>query len=106
MSIGGIGGIGMGLSGITPGVTGTRPGLESDGGATGAGAGGCGQMLKDLTDASRAADVGVQNLAVGGSADLHDITLSMQMESLSFDLAVQIRNKLVEAYQEIFRMQV
>lgn len=102
MSISGIGGIGMGLSGIA----GAKPGIESDVGTTGAGAGGFGQMLKDLTDASQVAERGVQDLAVGGSADLHDITLSMQMESLSFDLAVQIRNKLVEAYQEIFRMQV
>lgn len=102
MSIGGIGSMGMGLSGIA----GAKPGIESDGGATGAGAGGFGQMLKDLTDASQAAELGVQDLAIGGNADLHDITLSMQMESLSFDLAVQIRNKLVDAYQEIFRMQV
>ncbi len=38
--------------------------------------------------------------------DLHDAVLAAELESLSFDLAVQIRNRLVDAYQEIFRMSV
>jgi flagellar hook-basal body complex protein FliE len=98
-----IGGIGAGLSSITSGMPG--PGIETGGEATGAG-GAFGQILQDLTAASQTGDRGIQDLAVGGSADLHDVALSMQMESLSFDLAIQIRNKLVDAYQEIFRMQV
>lgn len=107
-AIGGIGGIGSGLTGAGAGASALRPGLENEGAASGAGGSGgaFGRMLQDLTDASRAADLGVQDLAVGGGSDLHDVTLSMELESLSFDLAVQIRNKLVDAYQEIFRMQV
>ena len=105
MSIAGIGSIGGlgGLSGVG-GTSAVRPGLETDGAANGGG--GFGQMLQDLTNRSQAADTGIQELAIGGESDLHDITLSMELESLSFDLAVQIRNKLVEGYQEIFRMQV
>ena len=100
-----IGSIGAGLSGIGSSVPSIRTGLEDESAASGA-AGGFGQILQDLTSASQTADAGLQDLAIGGSADLHDVTLGMQLESLSFDLAVQIRNKLVEAYQEIFRMQV
>ena len=46
------------------------------------------------------------DIATGGEKDLHDVVMSVEMESLAFDLAVQIRNRLVEAYSEVFRMQV
>ncbi|MEX2446438.1 MAG: flagellar hook-basal body complex protein FliE [Dehalococcoidia bacterium] len=64
------------------------------------------QMLADLSGSSAAADAAMNGLAVGGPQDLHDVVLSTQFESLSFELAVQVRNRLVEAYSEIFRMQV
>ena len=51
-------------------------------------------------------DAALADLAVGGDRDLHDVVLAVEMESIAFELAVQIRNRLVEAYQEIFRMSV
>ena len=48
----------------------------------------------------------VADIATGGERDLHDVVLAVEMESLAFDLAVQIRNRLLEAYSEIFRMQI
>ena len=39
-------------------------------------------------------------------ADLQDVMVSMQKASLSFQTMVQVRNKLVTAYQEIMNMQV
>jgi flagellar hook-basal body complex protein FliE len=45
-------------------------------------------------------------LAAGESVDLHDVMIAQEWASLSLDLAVQVRNKLVEAYQEVMRMQV
>jgi flagellar hook-basal body complex protein FliE len=75
--------------------------------STGAGAlGGFSNLLDQLTSASQQADGAIESLATDGEADLHDIMLAIEMESLSFELAVQIRNRLVEAYSEIFRMQV
>ncbi|MEX2032532.1 MAG: flagellar hook-basal body complex protein FliE [Dehalococcoidia bacterium] len=65
-----------------------------------------GQMLDALSGVSGEADGAVADLATGGDRDLHDVVLSVEMESLAFDLAVQIRNRLVEAYSEVFRMQV
>jgi flagellar hook-basal body complex protein FliE len=38
--------------------------------------------------------------------DLHDVVLAAEMESLAFNLAVEIRNRLVDAYGEISRMQI
>ena len=64
------------------------------------------QILDGLSGASVEADRAVADLATGGERDLHDVVLSVEMESLAFDLAVQIRNRLLEAYSEVFRMQV
>jgi flagellar hook-basal body complex protein FliE len=38
--------------------------------------------------------------------DIHDVMIATQTESLAFNTAVQVRNKLVEAYQQIMQMQV
>ena len=40
------------------------------------------------------------------TADLQDVMVSLQKASLSFQTMVQVRNKLVGAYQEIMNMQV
>ncbi|MCB6182420.1 flagellar hook-basal body complex protein FliE [Leeia sp. TBRC 13508] len=39
-------------------------------------------------------------------ADIQDVMMSMQKASLSFQSLVQVRNKLVSAYQEVMNMQV
>jgi flagellar hook-basal body complex protein FliE len=45
-------------------------------------------------------------LAAGKAPDLHSVMIAAEKATLSFQLAVQIRNKAVEAYQEIMRMQM
>ncbi len=64
------------------------------------------RLLANLSDLSGTADAALTDLALGGDTDIHDVVLAAEMESITFDLAVQIRNRLVDAYQEIFRMQV
>ena len=61
-----------------------------------------GQVNSQLT----AADASMTSFASGGSADLHTVMLQMQEASLSLKTAVQVRDKLLEAYQEIMRTQV
>jgi flagellar hook-basal body complex protein FliE len=50
------------------------------------------------------------NQAVGqmldGSGDVHDAMIAMQRADLTLQLTVQVRNKLVQAYQDIMRMPV
>lgn len=102
----------MNISGLPPGIGGI--GNAAAGAASQAGAGSSsnaasdafGGLLNSLTGAQNAADRGVADIATGGDKDLHDAVLSVQMESLTFDLAVQIRNRLVDTYQEMFRMSV
>lgn len=48
----------------------------------------------------------VNKLVTGEGTNLHDVVLVTQQASLAFQFAVQVRNKAVEAYQEIMRMQV
>jgi flagellar hook-basal body complex protein FliE len=44
--------------------------------------------------------------AMGGDVDLHDVMIASEKASVSMQLTMQVRNKLVEAYQEMMRMQV
>ena len=50
------------------------------------------------------ADQKTEEFAVGKRHDLHEIMIAAEKASLSFQFLVQIRNKLIEAYQEIMRM--
>ena len=43
---------------------------------------------------------------LGGTTDVHDAMIALQRADLTFQFSVQIRNKLVQAYQEIMRMPV
>ena len=52
------------------------------------------------------ADKAIQNFADGNSNDIQSVALSMAKADLSFRLVLEIRNKLMDAYQEIMRMQV
>ena len=48
----------------------------------------------------------VQDFLEGGSQDLHSVALTAQKSSLQFDMFLQVRNKVVQAYQEVMRMQL
>lgn len=52
------------------------------------------------------ADRKAEEFAVGKRYDLHEIMVSTEQADLSFKLLLQMRNKLLEAYQEIMRMQM
>jgi flagellar hook-basal body complex protein FliE len=69
-----------------------------------------GQVLKEslsqVNTLQHEADQAIQSLATGGTTTLHDTMLAIQRAELSFKLMMQVRNKIVEAYQEVLRMQV
>ena len=46
------------------------------------------------------------NVILGNSDNLHSSVIAMQESSVALSLMVQVRNKLVESYQELMRMQV
>ncbi len=47
----------------------------------------------------------VEALLSGNTGDVHDAMIAVQKADLSFQLMMQVRNKVVQAYQEIERMQ-
>lgn len=48
----------------------------------------------------------VDRLLAGEEEDLHTVALATQRAELAFDFGLQVRNKVVDAYQEIMRMQI
>lgn len=62
--------------------------------------------VKSVDETMKASDQKVQNLVAGETEDLHDVMVSMKRAQLSFQLMVEMRNKAIETYQEISRMQI
>jgi flagellar hook-basal body complex protein FliE len=52
------------------------------------------------------ANQSVQNFLSGEGDDLHSTILSVQRADLEFNMLMQVRNKVVSAYQEVMRMQM
>jgi flagellar hook-basal body complex protein FliE len=65
-----------------------------------------GNALNQLQGISDNANSKVNALATGKDVDISDVMLSLESESLSMSMVTQVRNKAVEAYQEVFRMQM
>ena len=61
-----------------------------------------GSLNSQLTSA----DASLADFASGGSADLHTVMLQMEESSISLKAATSVRDKLLEAYQEIMRTQL
>ena len=48
----------------------------------------------------------IEQVALGGQQSLHDVMIHLEEARLSFQLLAQVRNRLLEAYQDVMRMQV
>lgn len=75
--------------------------------------GGAGAFAESLNKALHSVDsmqkeshASVNRLLSGEVEDLHKVALDHQRAALAFDLMLQVRNKAVQAYQEVMRMQV
>ncbi len=65
-----------------------------------------GDMIGKVNEMQNQADKAIEKLATGESRGLHEVMIAMEKSSISFQFLSQVRNKAVEAYQEIMRMQV
>jgi len=65
-----------------------------------------GQMVHDVNAKQVASGDAVNGLLSGQNVSLHQAMLAMEEASVSFQLMVEVRNKLLDSYQEMMRMQV
>jgi flagellar hook-basal body complex protein FliE len=83
------------------GVTAPKPAGDGDG---------FGNMLAEqigkLADMQAEGAQQAQALATGQAEDVSQVVMAVERASLSLSMAATVRNKAVEAYQELFRMQV
>jgi len=73
---------------------------------------GSGNFVKSLQDAmsevgdlQNQADTRVNQLLTGNGQDVHSAMIAVEKASLAFDMMVQVRNKIVQAYQQVSGMQ-
>ena len=52
------------------------------------------------------AEDAVQRFLSGETEELHKVAMATQQAELSFDLFLQVKNRVVQAYQEVMRMQL
>ena len=65
-------------------------------------------LVRSLNDVNRLkleADVAVENLATGKQKDIHATMISLEKADVAFQLLMQIRNKIISAYETVMRMQ-
>lgn len=82
--------------------------LQSSSGQTVSGSGFAetlGGALQKVDQLQLEADGQAEKVAMGGG-NLHEMSLALEKADVSMRLAMKVRNKLVEAYQEIMRMGV
>jgi flagellar hook-basal body complex protein FliE len=64
------------------------------------------QGLQELNQQLLASQVDLQRLAAGETASLHEVMVRMEESRIALQLALQVRNRALEAYQDVMRMQV
>lgn len=64
------------------------------------------QNVEGVNEKLVSAENGLAQLATGETSNLHHVMLELQSAKLEFQLVLQIRNKVLEGYQEIMRMQI
>ncbi len=100
----------MAISGLFPPVSTQGQGLQSFTlGEPSSEGSGFGNVLKNalnqVTDLQGSADQQVSSLLSGGNADMSKVMISVEKADVAFQLMMQVRNKIVSAYQDVEKMQ-
>lgn len=64
------------------------------------------QAIAEVDQAHKVSDQQIQGVLSGEVQDVHSAMIAMQKADLSFQMMMQVRNKLIDAYHEVMRMQV
>lgn len=60
-----------------------------------------GNLIKDVDESQKEADVSLKKLATGETTSIQEVVLKMEQADISFKLMKEIRDKLFQAYKEI-----
>ncbi|KAB2835871.1 MAG: flagellar hook-basal body complex protein FliE [Candidatus Brocadia sp.] len=63
-------------------------------------------FLDEVNDLQTKANESIENLATGKVENVHEVMIAMAKAEVSFKFMMETRNKLVETYKEVMRMQV
>jgi flagellar hook-basal body complex protein FliE len=77
-----------------------------EGSETGAFADALAEAIGRVEDYRVQADNAVDRFLLGEDEELHKVAMATQQAELAFDLFLQVKNKVVQAYQEVMRMQL
>lgn len=62
--------------------------------------------INGVDGAMKTSNAKVEDFIAGKTNNVSDVMISMQRAKLSFDLMVEVRNKVIDTYQEVSRMQI
>jgi flagellar hook-basal body complex protein FliE len=62
--------------------------------------------LQELNGQLLASQVDLQRLATGDVSNLHEVMVRLEESRIALQLALQVRNRVLEAYQDVMKMQV
>lgn len=63
-------------------------------------------LIKDVDQLQKTAAKATEKLVTGELEDVHQVVVAMQEAQTSFRMLMEVRNKMVEAYREVMKMQV
>ncbi|NIQ00887.1 MAG: flagellar hook-basal body complex protein FliE [Nitrospinaceae bacterium] len=93
---------------LNPGLS----GIEGKGGAQKPGEAGpsfgetLAKSIAEVNHLQKEADQAIEKLASGESQNVHGTMLAVNKADMAFRMTMQVKNKIVEAYQEVMRMQI
>ena len=62
--------------------------------------------MGDVNSLQQEAGKAVNQMVVGQDVDLHDVMIAVEKAKTSFDLLMEVRNKTIDAYRELMRIQI
>lgn len=64
------------------------------------------EAIGSVNQLQKASDKGMQDLATGRTDNIADVMIASEKADIALKLMVQVRNKIIDAYQEVMKMQV
>ncbi len=64
------------------------------------------ESIDQVNELQKEASLSAESLAAGNGENIHETMIALEKAELSFKMMMQVRNKIIKAYEEVMRMQV